>query len=125
MSDQALRARPMSVGESRRYVRGRLAGVLGPERLAEAELLTSELVTNAVRHAALHDGAFIRVEVEVDPQAVQVSVVDSGSGFDFGKILWKPRDDAGGWGLILVEKLADRWGIDPASPHSVWFQMDR
>ena len=52
-----------------------------------------------------------------------MAVVDGGAGFDFSKIFDEPQDPRGGWGLILVGKLSDRWGID-ASPHTVWFEID-
>jgi len=38
-----------------------------------------------------------------------------------------PADDplrASGWGLVLVEELADRWGVDRAPTTLVWFEMD-
>jgi hypothetical protein len=30
----------------------------------------------------------------------------------------------GGWGLFLVEKLADRWGVARNSLTRVWFEID-
>ncbi len=124
MSEQALQARPVAVADARRYVRDRLEGLLSPRRLAEAELLTSELVTNAVRHARLKDGDPIGLDIDVDSDTVHVAVVDAGAGFDYSKILQEPGDLRGGWGLFLVDKVSDRWGIDASSPHSVWFEID-
>jgi len=54
-----------------------------------------------------------------------VSVADTGRGFDVEKILPTAVDVPGGWGLFLVEALADRWGIDVSLPHRVWFEIDR
>lgn len=125
MPERALQAQPLAVAEARGYVRQRLAETLSSERLAEAELLTSELVSNALRHAQLGDEAEIRVEIEIEADSVRVSVVDAGAGFDFGKMFWEPPEAGGGWGLSYVEALADRWGIDASPPHSVWFEMER
>jgi anti-sigma regulatory factor (Ser/Thr protein kinase) len=122
--EQALKARTVAVADARRYVRDRLDGLLSSEKLAEAELLTSELVTNAVRHARLKDGDPIAFEVHVDADTVHVAVVDDGAGFDFSKIFEEPRDPLGGWRLFVVGRVSDRWGI-ASHPHTVWFEIDR
>jgi anti-sigma regulatory factor (Ser/Thr protein kinase) len=125
LPEHALRARPTDIAEARRRVRDRLRGVLDPERLADAELLTSELFTNAVRYAQAGDEAAIEIDFEVGPTKVHVSVVDAGPGFDFGKILDASPDEPSGRGLFIVERLADRWGIADSPPHRVWFEIDR
>jgi anti-sigma regulatory factor (Ser/Thr protein kinase) len=125
LPQQALQARPVAASDARRYVRDRLVDLLSPRRLSEAELLTSELVTNAVRHARLKEGDTIGLDISVDADTVHVAVVDAGPGFDFSKIFDDPRDPRGGWGLILVGKVSDRWGIDASPPHTVWFEIDR
>lgn len=117
MPERALQAQPLAVAEARAYVRQRLAQTLSSERLAEAELLTSELVSNALRHAHLGDDAEIRseIDVEIEANSVRVSVVDAGAGFDFGKHVLGTSEAGGGCGLSYVEALADRWGIDPVA----------
>ena len=121
MPERVLQAQPTAVAEARAYVRQRLADTFSSERLAEAELLTSELTSNALRHAELRDHAEIRIEIEIEIEieanTVRVSVVDAGVGFDFGEKFWEPPEAGGGWGLFLVEKLADGWGIDASPPH--------
>jgi anti-sigma regulatory factor (Ser/Thr protein kinase) len=106
-------------------VRDRLDGLLPSDRLSEVELLTTELVTNAVRHAGLKDGDQIDLDIDPDLDTVHVAVVDGGTGFDFGKLFEEPGDPRGGWGLFVVHKLSDRWGIDASSRHTVWFEIDR
>ena len=106
-------------------MRDRLSDVLPPRKVAEVELLTSELVTNAVRHARLNEGDPIAIEIEAEPTKVRVSIIDAGAGFDVGKILRERPNHAGGWGLTLVENVADRWGIVDSPQHSVWFEIDR
>lgn len=122
MFERMLPADPFAVGEARRHVRAQLAKDLPSQTVADVELLTSELVSNAVRHAALN-GNGIGLDIVVGPQTVHVSVVDGGEGFDRTKLVRGPRPDKGGWGLFLVEELSDRWGIQ-ADPHSVWFEID-
>jgi anti-sigma regulatory factor (Ser/Thr protein kinase) len=125
LPQHALRARPTDIADARRRVRDRLGDVLNPGRLADAELLTSELVTNAVLHARVGDDAAIEIDFDVAARTVRVSVIDAGPGFDFRKILHTSLEEPGGWGLFLVEELADRWGIDDSPPHRVWFEIDR
>ena len=55
MPQQVLQAQPVAVADARRHVRDVIDGLLSPDRLSQAELLTSELVTNAVRHAGLKE----------------------------------------------------------------------
>lgn len=125
MPEHALRAHPSAIAEARRRVRKQLEAVLDPERLVEAQLLASELVTNAVLHADMGEQAEIELDFEVADRFVRVSVADTGRGFDVEKILPTAVDVPGGWGLFLVEALADRWGIDVSLPHRVWFEIDR
>ncbi len=103
--------------------RGALDGIedrVSPERMGDVRLLVSELVTNAVRHAG---GGAVRLVVAVTGTLLRIEVHDPGNGFE----LKPPPDDplrASGWGLVLVEELADRWGIDHDPRTRVWFEMD-
>lgn len=87
-------------------------------------LLVSELVTNSVRHARLEDGGWINVCVEESPRALRVAVTDPGVGFDERPGPPQPGDRSG-WGLHLVEQLADRWGVSRDGKMMVWFEIDR
>ena len=98
--------------------------VLDEERLDDMRLLTSELVSNSVRHGSSLADHPIRVKVSVMETHVRVSVVDSGPGFARDAEHAKPGID-GGWGLFLVERLADRWGTDGDGATTVWFELDR
>jgi anti-sigma regulatory factor (Ser/Thr protein kinase) len=95
---------------------------VGDEKLETTRLLVSELVTNSI----LHGGASGPLEVCMDAQAdrLYVEVRDSGSGF-----APRPRAMAsagtGGFGLFLVERLADRWGVARDGSTRVWFELDR
>jgi anti-sigma regulatory factor (Ser/Thr protein kinase) len=89
----------------------------------DVRLLVSELVTNSVKHARVSEGDSIMLDVRFDPRGmVRVEVRDSGGGFE--RPHTPPADDAGeGWGLYLVEQLADDWGVDRGQ-QMVWFQID-
>jgi anti-sigma regulatory factor (Ser/Thr protein kinase) len=99
-----------------------LADHLPRRRLQDAQLLVSELVTNAIRHAGLEREDVITVAVEASDLALRIEVSDPGPGFD-------PDDPdpgrASGWGLYLVRELSDRWGVERNAPTRVWFELDR
>ncbi|PNE36261.1 ATP-binding protein [Streptomyces noursei] len=81
---------------------------LEPELLDAAELVTSELITNAVRHA--HDGP-ITAGVDLDGQALRIAVIDTSA--DIPEIALPDDDAEDGRGLFLVAALSDRYGFDP------------
>lgn len=104
---------------ARRALKG-LSGRVSDGRLRDVVLLVSELVTNAVRHAA---GEQVRLIVTLDDRALRVEVHDPGEGFELRQPVPDPARPSG-WGLYLVAELADRWGVDRAPRTLVWFEMD-
>jgi anti-sigma regulatory factor (Ser/Thr protein kinase) len=114
---------PGAVGSARRELRATLAGWDLDEDTADTiALCMSELVTNAVVHAA----SGCRVQVTHDAGTITVEVRDPGPGSDL-----TPPDHSNplrvdGRGLQLVEALASRWGSSRDSDgFSVWFALDR
>lgn len=86
-------------------------------------LLLSELVTNAVRHAGAGPERPLRVELRREPQRVRVAVADAGPSF-VRRPTPSEQDRSAGWGLYLVDQIADRWGIERSSSGSrVWFEI--
>ena len=87
--------------------------------LADAKLLASELVTNAL----MHGQGRIEIRAELDENHLLVEVIDEGHGFE--RIVRKQDfNRVGGRGLHLVDALASRWGIHDGSSH-VWFELER
>jgi anti-sigma regulatory factor (Ser/Thr protein kinase) len=99
-----------------------LGRALSPEQLDDLRLVVSELVTNAVLHAGLTDRDSITMSVEVHPDTVRVEVVDGGHGFVEASERLPGRL---GWGLPIVEQLADRWGTERTSETKVWAEFTR
>jgi anti-sigma regulatory factor (Ser/Thr protein kinase) len=101
---------------------------LEPLVAENAELLVSELVTNSVRHAGLPSDASIEFSLRASHEVLMVEVADAGSGFD-DESPARPRAVAGtarssGWGLFLVDRIADRWGaVQMDGETRVWFEL--
>lgn len=111
--------RPASVGRARRLVRRGLSRA-GRADLAEAaELLVSEVVTNALVHA----GTPIDVALSMDADGVRVEVAD-GSPHLPARRSYGPNAGTGR-GLMMLENLVDDWGVVPERwGKTVWFQLD-
>jgi anti-sigma regulatory factor (Ser/Thr protein kinase) len=99
------------------------------ERLDDAQLetvrlLVTELITNSVKHGRTGDEP-VRVTVTVDAARVRVEVKDGGPGFEPPPPPSSRSDSTSGWGLYLVARIADRWGVETGAEKSVWFELDR
>jgi hypothetical protein len=110
---------PRSVALARGFVRSHVPD-LPAETEGSLELLTSELVTNAVLHAR----TALDVEVLVASRSLVVGVHD----LDLVTPLQDPyAEREGGWGLELVEVLAQSWSVvrHPEGGKTVWFRLLR
>ena len=98
--------------------------IFPPDRFEDAQLLLSELVSNAVKYGGEGN---LRVDVRGRDGGVHVEVIDEGDGFAAQKTADdRDREDLhkeGGWGLPLVQALASDWGSFEGSTH-VWFRID-
>lgn len=104
--------------QARWLVSRELSGLVTAGRLDELKLMVSELVTNGIVYGAGSGDDTITLELRANP-VVHCEVVDHGSGFTVPDDLDANR----GWGLKLVDRLADRWGVSrsPEGTH-VWFE---
>jgi anti-sigma regulatory factor (Ser/Thr protein kinase) len=92
-----------------------------PEAVAsDIKLLTTEIVSNAVRHANLDPSEEIILRIVADGY-VRVEVTDPGPLFPELR-----RLDPGpsGWGLFLVDTIATSWGVEAeGTGKKVWFEL--
>jgi anti-sigma regulatory factor (Ser/Thr protein kinase) len=110
---------PASVGIARSFVREMLTD-LDEDGQEVAQLLTSELVTNAILHARTP----VQVGVLVDVERTMVCVGDRLP--DGSELMPRPhsQDRPGGRGLALVADLAETWGTTSyPGGKTVWFVM--
>ncbi|MEO8476899.1 MAG: ATP-binding protein [Actinomycetota bacterium] len=90
----------------------------------DLELLVSEVVTNAVRHARVPVDDPIDMTVLVEDDRIRAEIADPGPGFE-PTAAAPTIFQAHGWGLFLVGQLSSRWGVDRASRGTtVWFEID-
>ena len=81
----------------------------------DVSLMVSELVTNALHHGT----GTITLRVDTEADAIRVEVSDEGNA----ALAPSPNPGAhGGWGLRIVEQLADDWGVLEGST-KVWFRL--
>jgi anti-sigma regulatory factor (Ser/Thr protein kinase) len=101
----------------------RLRGPAPAELVDDAALLVSELVSNGVKYGG--EGQIV-LHVEAGAERLRAEIVDQGSGFEPQTRASRKLElaDEGGWGLHLVETLADDWGVYEGSTH-VWFEIRR
>ncbi|MET9496346.1 ATP-binding protein [Streptomyces sp. NPDC006552] len=119
-----------SVGRVRELFREQAASWALPDDVTDtAELLLSELTTNAYRHAKAPAGREIWARAVLTGEAdrsLRLLVTDAGEPFA-GAAPEAPAPDAeSGRGLVLVEALADAWGSGPrprGPGKTVWCEL--
>ena len=119
MSEHQLRlaADPTSPAIARRLAREQIADC-DDETTWTVELLVSEVVGNAVVHGASHVDVFW----QRDDGTLRVEVVDYGGGVPvmLEPPVWADR----GRGLLLVNSLAEQWGVTLEDTRkAVWFEV--
>jgi anti-sigma regulatory factor (Ser/Thr protein kinase) len=91
--------------------------------MSDVMICVTELVTNSVQHPAQRTDDRVELELQVSPAAVRVEVRDTGEGFEPATVP-RHRGERGGYGLHIVELLADRWGVERDELTRVWFEID-
>lgn len=104
--------------QARGLIRAALDGQR-PELVATAELLTSEVVSNALDHAA---GAR-QLIIDVGRDRLRVEVLDTDPRTDLAPHHADPSSERGR-GLFILDTLAAAWGVEPqADGKTVWFEL--
>lgn len=109
---------PSSAKLARGFVIDRLSGY--EQRLVDdAALMTSELVTNSIRHAT----GTVTVTVAIDADTLRIAVSDGGPATP---VIRTPSPaEPYGRGLQIVAALADDWGVtpNPDAGNTVWLTL--
>ena len=108
---------PRSAGAgalARRHLEQTYADDMTTTALADAILVLTELVNNAVFHGV---GAIV-LRTQLHASGLRIEVVDEGTG-KAPAIRDQPPGGSGGWGLRIVDRLALGWGAYEGTTH-VW-----
>lgn len=98
--------------------------LLSTNRLRDVQLLVSEIVTNAIRHGGAETDT-VALAVLATDEMVRVEISDAGQGFLRPDPLDGREPTSGGWGLPIIDALAQRWGVEHGKGTTVWFEVDR
>jgi PAS domain S-box-containing protein len=109
---------------ARGVVADTLAGIASPPELDDLLIVITELVNNAVVHGGAADPGE-RVLVHVAAADAQLRAEVSSRGGVFQPRAPSAREEPGGFGLLLVDQLSSRWGLDGGADLCVWFEIDR
>lgn len=113
---------PGAAGQARVAVEQRVGAQLAKTRLADLLLLVSEVVTNSVRHGAVDETGRVYLRLWLRGEYVGVEVRDTGRQGDPAQ-RQPDRRRGGGFGLFLVDQLAERWGAEHDPDLRFWFEM--
>jgi anti-sigma regulatory factor (Ser/Thr protein kinase) len=119
---QSLPVAATTAGVARRSLKV-LEGTLPEDRLHDLQVVVSELVTNAVVHGLTVEG-YIHLTVQVMPGRIRVEVTNAGGAFT--RVDFPVRRNGArrsGYGLLIVDRLAQRWGVVHDLDTTVWAEL--
>ncbi len=103
-----------SISDARAFARAFVVGRSSDDLADTAELVVSELCTNAVEHTASgEEGGQFVLELEVHDGCVRVGVIDFGAQTEPTVNDGEPCDAVTGRGLFIVEAVSKAWGSEP------------
>ncbi|MDU0255392.1 ATP-binding protein [Streptomyces sp. PU10] len=112
----------------------RLARLLAAEKLLAwelpldpARLIVAELATNAALHGRVPGRSFRLALSVVPPRTLRIELTDTrGDRLPVSPRTTVAAHAESGYGLLLVEELADRWGVRcaPVPSKTVWAELD-
>ncbi|MEV7090969.1 SpoIIE family protein phosphatase [Streptomyces sp. NPDC093085] len=115
-------AEPERIAGARRQLRELLHDWADPEQVDAAELMVSEMLTNVLVHT---DGdALLFAEARGAPGARRLRVEVADTSDDLPHRRTPGELASSGRGLVLLELLADAWGVDPRGEGKcTWFHL--
>jgi anti-sigma regulatory factor (Ser/Thr protein kinase) len=97
---------------------------LAEERLGDLRLLTTEVVSNSVRHGRVGPEGWVSSRVFVASDRLRVEVRDSSVPRGLPEQRTPDYEDGGGFGLFLLDQVAASWGVEQDPGLCVWFELD-
>ncbi|MGW4688414.1 SpoIIE family protein phosphatase [Streptomyces sp. NPDC004244] len=115
-------AEPARIAGARRQIRELLHDWADPEQVDSAVLMVSEMVTNVLVHT---DGdALLVAEAVGEPGGRRLRIEVADSSDELPHVRHPGEMASSGRGVLLMEMLADAWGVDPRGEgKSIWFEL--
>ena len=112
---------PRAAGLARQVARDVLTSWRVEATKDMAILLVSELVSNAAQHAR-HSGSDLRLRMTGTGHWLRIEVYDADPSPP--RFQYRPGLDESGFGLVLIDALAAKWGVDQAATgKTVWAEL--
>ena len=115
-------AEPERVAVARQHLRELLHDWPSPDQVDSAVLLVSEMLTNVLVHTDADALLLAEVRGDSGSRRMRIGVTDTSDALPHKR---RPGELASsGRGLMLIELLADAWGVDPQGEgKSIWFEL--
>ena len=111
---------PQAVGAARRALR-EWDGHFEPDLFYDLSLCISELVTKSVQRAQPASGDEIELAVLRCDHLVRAEIMEHRRDV----VVTQPAAmDGGDWGMFIVDRVADRWGVDRSMGTRLWCEID-
>lgn len=114
------RGMPQAVGAARRALR-EWEGHFEPDLFYDLSLCVSELVTKSVQHAEPQRADEVELTVSRDDKLVRAEVMERCRDV---AVTHPPTMDCDDWGMFIVDRVADRWGVDRSVGTRLWCEID-
>jgi len=114
------RGLPQAVGAARRALR-EWEGHFEPELFYDLSLCVSELVTKSVQHTKPASVDEIELAVSRHDELVRAEVMEHRRDVVVTQPAQMQNSD---WGMFIVDRVADRWGVDRSVGTRLWCEID-
>jgi len=111
-----------AAGHARRVLAERLSAALPGPVLGDLQLLVTEIVANSVRHGGVGEDGEIDLRVGIRDGRVRVEMRDTGIQAD-PHLRAPDLGGGGGFGMLLVSRMSERWGVDHDPNVVMWFEL--
>ena len=111
-----------AAGHARRVLAERLSAALPARVLGDLQLLVTEIIANSVRHGGVGEDGEIDLRVAISDHRVRVEMRDTGIQAD-PQLRTPDLGGGGGFGMLLVSRMSERWGVDHEPNVVMWFEL--
>lgn len=81
---------------------------IDPDALSDLKLALTEACTNSIRHAYGSGGGVVEIAFTLEPESMEIEVLDDGAGFPMLDDRAAPFElDGGGLGLAIIRAVTD------------------